>query len=693
MSAEDGLARAGPSTGADDGPKSKKRKQQDDLAASQAKQRACHSCRRAKLRCVQENGEGEPCKRCMIRGEECRFKIPLHDEKWQETTGERIDSLHASMTYLVRSVEAIARHLDLPFDPPPLAPSSSNGVQQHEQHLQQQQQQQQRRPEHDYLTQNGAQELLAQAYARFSPPFPASSLNQQSPSSTAQSHLAPPPLPSNTSGFFGLLDDLDWSAEGAARKGSGGAGKARASENLDLVGSQDPRVDVVKSGIVPQPDAEILVDFFHAHLGQHLFGFPFRLGSWPYLPAGGRATITPLILGAICLVGSERIPRYHELIPHLAASDLREAILNAEPGHAFAPVQQAQQQGYGGPDQAEPDLDLELGIGPEEISSLLIYATLSASPRSDTIARTAFEMTRGYLKTFMLPQPPPVTYGEVLGLLPARRDLTFENWLRLWLFAYIVDVQQSLHHERPAPIFDPTYFSDTLLIQQCSLAAEQSDRELVAHARLCALLQRVQHIRLSTGWRHSTADEIVAAHERWNADLDQWWAGQELESPAHSTVLSLTLFRLYARAYLNLAASKEQRLGDSQIKWRFRATSVRASFDMLRFVHDEPAVSCLNILLPFYIKMVTLAAIILLDSQQFSSFIMLPCSHAQGIEMISRVALNLERSPVPHSHTAHIAAGTLRKALERAERELGAAAAAEAAGGGGGGRGRSVSHG
>ena len=37
-------------------------------------------------------------------------------------------------------------------------------------------------------------------------------------------------------------------------------------------------------------------------------------------------------------------------------------------------------------------------LGPEEISSLLIYATLSASPRSDTIARTAFEMTRGYLK-------------------------------------------------------------------------------------------------------------------------------------------------------------------------------------------------------------------------------------------------------------------------------------------------------
>ena len=141
----------------------------------------------------------------------------------------------------------------------------------------------------------------------------------------------------------------------------------------------------------------------------------------------------------------------------------------------------------------------------------------------------------------------------------------------------------------------------------------------------------------------------MSAHERWNVDLDQWWASQELENPAQSAVLSLTLFRLYARAYLNLAASTEPKLAESQVKWRFRATSVRSSFDMLRFVQDEPALSCLNILLPFYIKvsllpfnslfqilisvapqMVTLASIILLDSFQYGIFVMLPCSPAQG---------------------------------------------------------------
>lgn len=176
------------------------------------------------------------------------------------------------MSHIVRSIEAISRHLDLPFDPPPLAPSDGASptitppsASQRERELPplvgpshhapangHQQPPQQRRPvpEHDWQTQSGAEELLAQAYARFSPPFPTSSLIQQSPSSI-QNQLPPP---SNTSGFFGLLDDLDWS------ENPGVVGKARTGEVLDLVGSQDPRVDVVKSGIVPQADAEILVD-------------------------------------------------------------------------------------------------------------------------------------------------------------------------------------------------------------------------------------------------------------------------------------------------------------------------------------------------------------------------------------------------------------------------------------------------
>lgn len=114
--------------------------------------------------------------------------------------------------------------------------------------------------------------------------------------------------------------------------------------------------------------------------------------SWPYLPTG-KAFITPLILTSICMLAAERIPRYHDLCRTIAGSDLGRAIVDATPGLAFAPGQD------GATDNGlEPDLDLELGIGPEEITALLLYASFSSSPRSDIIAHTAFEWTRGYLK-------------------------------------------------------------------------------------------------------------------------------------------------------------------------------------------------------------------------------------------------------------------------------------------------------
>jgi hypothetical protein len=187
--------------------------------------------------------------------------------------------------------------------------------------------------------------------------------------------------------------------------------------------------------------------------------FPTQ-SRWPYLPAG-KSTITPLILGSICLIAAERIPRYHDTLSHLANSDLAESILNVSPGLSFAPGTDASQV-----NGLEPDLDLELGIGPEEICALLVYATFSCSPRSDIIATTAFEWTRGYLKvsfvwiaklrrreltlaafsqTFMLPSPPPVTYGEVLDSFSRRADsnLTFTTLVRCSVFFLRVEISHS----------------------------------------------------------------------------------------------------------------------------------------------------------------------------------------------------------------------------------------------------------
>lgn len=123
-----------------------------------------------------------------------------------------------------------------------------------------------------------------------------------------------------------------------------------------------------------------------------------QLRSWPFLPAG-KSTITPLILGSICLISAERIPAYHSTVARLAASDLECSILDAKPGLSWAKDSEGKERG-GGSDRGgeEPDLDLELGIGPEEISALLLYASFSCSPKSDVIARAGFEWCRGHLR-------------------------------------------------------------------------------------------------------------------------------------------------------------------------------------------------------------------------------------------------------------------------------------------------------
>ena len=136
---------------------------------------------------------------------------------------------------------------------------------------------------------------------------------------------------------------------------------------------------------------------FHAHLAHHLFGFPLQIGAWPYLPEG-KSTMTPLILGVACLIPSERLPRFHHLFELLTA-ELNGSIFNAKPGYSNSnrPLTITNTDGEAASLDA-PDLDLELGIGPEEITALCAAATFTCSDKSDAMARTVFEWTRGYLK-------------------------------------------------------------------------------------------------------------------------------------------------------------------------------------------------------------------------------------------------------------------------------------------------------
>jgi hypothetical protein len=96
--------------------------------------------------------------------------------------------------------------------------------------------------------------------------------------------------------------------------------------------------------------------------------------------------------------------------------------------------------------------------------------------------------------------------------------------------------------------------------------------------------------------------ELITAYERWTADLDHWWLSQDLSAQMQSPDLSLVLFRLFAQIYVNIAASKESGLAEDPVRWRFRTKSVRAAYEMLIVVAEEPVASLIGLLLPFYVK-------------------------------------------------------------------------------------------
>lgn len=73
-------------------------------------------------------------------------------------------------------------------------------------------------------------------------------------------------------------------------------------------------------------------------------------------------------------------------------------------------------------------------------------------------------------------------------------------------------------------------------------------------------------------------------------------------TPTIDPDISLTLFRLFAIVYVNLAAAREPRLADDPARWRFRARSVAAAYEMLGIAGDERVASTINLLFPFYMK-------------------------------------------------------------------------------------------
>ncbi|TIC17182.1 hypothetical protein E3Q13_02663 [Wallemia mellicola] len=412
------------------------------------------------------------------------------------------------------------------------------------------------------------------------------------------------------------------------------ANSTKENMNSLTVGSLDPRPNVIKKGVISQSAAEELVDFFHSNLSSQLFGFRLQIGHFPYLPEG-KSTLTPLITGVICLASSERI----------LSDNLRSLVGNLLVDLDDFSFKPAITQYYSSQNQESIDddeLDLELGVGPEEIVAMCIasiFCDMSTRPNpkkstidgcnssSHMIAQVAFKWARGFLKTSMLSVPPQMTIGEACGYLPPRRQLGLENWLRLWLFTYVVESQASFYSSRPSKMYDPTSFC-TLLLEASAPGHPNDnsrDKQLVAHARICTLLRQARQTLDSRDWLNSNLSDTRSCLDGWNEELESWRRVNLPESALIAAdqwpATSLTLFYLFARLYINQIAigdsimqSQEENFGTSSERWRYATAAVKAAAQMLDAVAEEPLCSTWSLLPLIYIKMISLAAGVLLKS-------------------------------------------------------------------------------
>ncbi|BEI94626.1 uncharacterized protein CcaverHIS019_0701980 [Cutaneotrichosporon cavernicola] len=232
--------------------------------------------------------------------------------------------------------------------------------------------------------------------------------------------------------------------------------------SLPEIGEADPRPNVISKSIVTAPEARALVTYFLHTLGQSgTFHFGLCVGSYPLLSR--LEDLTPFIMGTICHVSAQRMPAFHHLISVLETDTVPPEVEEEE----------------------DPTIDIELGIGPEEISALALRAVFTG----DAVAsRSGLTWARG-LGKLDASGVATVSMAELVGLSTPRRQPTRQQSLRLILFAYVCRVYTAVVTDDPVPEFDPL---DVIheFTQGMDRELQVQDEPLVMHAQLTRVFAR-----------------------------------------------------------------------------------------------------------------------------------------------------------------------------------------------------------
>jgi hypothetical protein len=137
---------------------------------------------------------------------------------------------------------------------------------------------------------------------------------------------------------------------------------------------------------------------FVDNMSPMLPGFVLRVGEYPFLPTG-KSTITPYILSAMTLIAAERLPAFHEMVSPLNM----ETSVACPLGLSVAADPHMERVYEQGGSEGEAFFNVELGIGPEEITGMSVIASFSTAANSHVAAKAALEWARGFAKVCVRP--------------------------------------------------------------------------------------------------------------------------------------------------------------------------------------------------------------------------------------------------------------------------------------------------
>ncbi|WWC66230.1 uncharacterized protein I206_100131 [Kwoniella pini CBS 10737] len=318
----------------------------------------------------------------------------------------------------------------------------------------------------------------------------------------------------------------------------------------ETIGSQDPRKDIVKKGLVSPQDAMTLVNYFHESLSPLMYGYTLSFHQFPYI--SGPAYISPLLLSVLCLISSERMSsefenRYHSILAQEVTN-----LLQTSPAESWQRFEGIYTPDFGDPDGDDP-LDAEFGLGPEEIVASCILATYMVQrEQASVIARSAFRWARGWIRLLQSSSVPRFTIAESVGLVPPERKATNADMARIWLLCYIVDSTERLQLLLDAPpardaiswcsVLIPPTNMDQQLPYSKDIPYHKPDILLTFHARLITILNdwRTQFKVLISASQPS--DQLVEEIKDLSSNINErlgWWKS-EFENLIYSPLIDHT---------------------------------------------------------------------------------------------------------------------------------------------------------